>query len=143
MTRNCSEQESVRTRWSPPYRETIRWKVFHGRKSMTWANSILPLYMLSSGEINTRRLAYGRCSIQVGDTIKTRKTYTIIGFQQNTAPFNRTVVGVYSFCIVDLSDDFSGEIPSCKVLSKTSTALVLWVGERWAYRRVMLRVLCP
>jgi hypothetical protein len=46
--RNCSAQVSVRAPLSPPCRTTIRWKVFHGRKSMIWANSALPVFMAVS-----------------------------------------------------------------------------------------------
>ena len=37
-TRYCSAQYSARTPRFPSYRATPRWKVFHGRKSMTCAN---------------------------------------------------------------------------------------------------------
>src|SRR5262249_43687935 len=50
MARYCSAQDNVRTRQSPPYRETIRVKVLHGRKSMSWAKSVLPLFTGTSSE---------------------------------------------------------------------------------------------
>src|SRR3984893_1276223 len=43
-------QDNVRTRQSPPYRETIRVNVLHGRKSMSWAKSVLPLFTGTSSE---------------------------------------------------------------------------------------------
>src|SRR6266478_7510116 len=50
MARYCSAQDNVRTRQSPPYRETIRENVLHGRKSMSWAKSVLPLFTGTSSE---------------------------------------------------------------------------------------------
>src|ERR1700736_1227685 len=50
MARYCSAQDNVRTRQSPPYRETIRVNVLHGRKSMSWAKSVLPLFTGTSPE---------------------------------------------------------------------------------------------
>src|SRR6516225_2111172 len=50
MARYCSAQDNVRTRQSPPYRETIRANVLHGRKSMSWAKSVLPLFTGTSSE---------------------------------------------------------------------------------------------
>src|SRR5258705_7207679 len=50
MARYCSAQDNVRTRQSPPYRETIRLNVLHGRKSMSWAKSVLPLFTGTSSE---------------------------------------------------------------------------------------------
>src|SRR5262245_64771546 len=39
-----------RPRQSPPYRETIRVNVLHGRKSMSWTKSVLPLFTGTSSE---------------------------------------------------------------------------------------------
>src|SRR5215475_9910359 len=50
MARYCSAQDNVRTRQSPPYRETIRVNVLHGRKSMSWAKSVLPLFTGTSSD---------------------------------------------------------------------------------------------
>src|SRR3981081_394588 len=50
MARYCSAQDNVRTRQSPPYRETIRVNVLHGRKSMSGAKSVLPLFTGTSSE---------------------------------------------------------------------------------------------
>jgi hypothetical protein len=50
MARYCSAQDNVRTRQSPPYRETIRVNVLHGRKSMSWAKSVLLLFTGTSSE---------------------------------------------------------------------------------------------
>src|SRR5216684_7781286 len=47
MARYCSAQDNVRTR---QYRETIRVNVLHGRKSMSWAKSVLPLFTGTSSE---------------------------------------------------------------------------------------------
>jgi hypothetical protein len=49
MARYCSAQDNVRTRQSPTYRETIRVNV-HGRKSMSWAKSVLPPFTGTSPE---------------------------------------------------------------------------------------------
>src|ERR1700686_2102659 len=50
MARYCSAQDNVRTRQSPPYRETIRANVLHGTKSMSWAKSVLPRFTGTSSE---------------------------------------------------------------------------------------------
>src|SRR5215467_698633 len=50
MARYCSAQDNVRTRQSPPDRETIRVNVLHGRNSMSWAKSVLPLFPGTSSE---------------------------------------------------------------------------------------------
>src|SRR5580693_4694471 len=50
MARYCSAQDNVGTRQSPPYRETIRVNVLHGRKSISWAKSVLPLFTGASSE---------------------------------------------------------------------------------------------
>src|SRR5229473_6119821 len=50
MARYCSAQDNVRTRQSPPYRETIRVNVLHGRKSMSGAKSVLPQFTGASSE---------------------------------------------------------------------------------------------
>ena len=52
MARYCSPQLSVRTRLSPPWRGTIRPKVFHGRNSITWANSVLPVFIGDSNDVS-------------------------------------------------------------------------------------------
>src|SRR5580693_7924961 len=51
MARYCSAQDNVGTRQSPPYRATIRVNVLHGRKSISWAKSVLPLFTSASSEI--------------------------------------------------------------------------------------------
>src|SRR6478735_7064090 len=50
MARYCLGQDNVSTRQSPPYRETIRVNVLHGRKSMSWAKSVLPMFTDTSSE---------------------------------------------------------------------------------------------
>ncbi len=50
IARYCSLQLRVRTRLSPSYRATIRPKVFHGRKSINWAKSVLPVFIGDSKE---------------------------------------------------------------------------------------------
>src|SRR6266404_5771588 len=50
MARYCSAQDNVRTRSSDLYRETIRVNVLHGRKSMSWAKSVLPRFTGTSSE---------------------------------------------------------------------------------------------
>src|ERR1700758_5260431 len=50
MSRYCSAQDNAPPRQSPPYRETIRVNVLHGRKSISWAKSVLPLFTGASSE---------------------------------------------------------------------------------------------
>src|ERR1700737_746558 len=51
MAREGPAPDSVRPRGSPPYRATIRVNVLHGRKSISWAKSVLPLFTSASSEI--------------------------------------------------------------------------------------------
>src|ERR1700737_4145990 len=50
MAREGPAPDSVRPRGSPPYRATIRVNVLHGRKSISWAKSVLPLFTGASSE---------------------------------------------------------------------------------------------
>jgi hypothetical protein len=88
MARYCSAQDNVRTRQSPPYRETIRVNVLHGRKSMSWAKSVLPLFTGTSSE--TLRKVPDR--IQIDTTLNRQnriQNHTFIGRHRS---LNRTAV---------------------------------------------------
>src|SRR5260221_14153189 len=99
MARYCSAQDNVRTRQSPPYRETIRVNVLHGRKSMSWAKSVLPLFTGTSSE--TLRKVPDR--IQIDTTLNRQnrlQNHTFIGIHR---PLNRTAVGGG---LTDINPDF-------------------------------------
>src|SRR5208282_574813 len=89
MARYCSAQESARTRWSPSYRETIFVNVVQGTKSMSCANSVLPVYMAVSAEKSARLCPQ---PIQVDTAHFWPETRAIRGFQSFAPSVNRTAV---------------------------------------------------
>src|SRR5580693_8111345 len=89
MARYCSAQESARTRWSPSYRETILVNVVQGTKSMSCANSVLPVYMAVSAEKSARLCPQ---PIQVDTAHFWPETRAIRGFQSFAPSVNRTAV---------------------------------------------------
>src|SRR6202035_4677758 len=102
MARYCSAQDNVRTRQSPPYRETIRVNVLHGRKSMSWAKSVLPLFTGTSSE--TFRKVPDR--VQIDTTLIRQNRVQNHAFIVRRRLLNRTAVVPYSDKIgkvVDLS----------------------------------------
>src|SRR4029077_6547465 len=70
----------------------MRWKVFHGRKSMICANKVLPRYMATPGWRHRDRLCKPPFPIQVGDALCHPKSPAAIGFLTNTSQVNRTVL---------------------------------------------------
>src|SRR5271165_4330320 len=70
----------------------MRWKVFHGRKSMICANRVLPRYMATPGWRHPERLCKPPFPIQVGDALCHSKSPAAIGFLTNTSQVNRTVL---------------------------------------------------
>src|SRR6266478_2999260 len=91
MARYCSAQDNVRTRQSPPYRETIRENVLHGRKSMSWAKSVLPLFTGTSSE--TFRKVPDR--VQIDTTLNRQNRVQNHPFIGRHRLLNRTAVTVY------------------------------------------------
>src|SRR5271165_4294395 len=87
MARYCSPQLSVRTRLSPPWRATIRPKVFHGRNSITWANSVLPVFIGDSREV-----AGSMLQLQIVDTAFCPETRKSPGVQSVRPSVNRTAM---------------------------------------------------
>jgi hypothetical protein len=87
MARYCSPQLSVPTRLSPSYRATIRLKVFQGRNSISWAKSVLPVFIGDSGGYpgSLRRL-------QIVDTAFGSETRITPGAQSRRSSVNRTAV---------------------------------------------------
>src|SRR6478609_7937104 len=73
----------------------MRWKVFHGRKSMICANRVLPRYMTTPGWRHPERLCKPPFPIQVGDALCHPKSPAAIGFLTNTSQVNRTVLTSY------------------------------------------------
>src|SRR6266487_2048638 len=88
MARYCSAQDNVRTRQSPPYRETIRVNVLHGRKSMSWAKSVLPLFTGTSSE--TFRKVPDR--VQIDTTLNRQNRVQNHPFIGRQGLLNRTAV---------------------------------------------------
>src|SRR6266478_4105498 len=93
MARYCSAQDNVRTRQSPPYRETIRVNVLHGRKSMSWAKSVLPLFTGTSSE--TFRKVPDR--VQIDTTLNRQNRVQNHPFIGRHRLLNRTAVTQHSF----------------------------------------------
>src|SRR5271169_4287593 len=91
MARYCSAQDNVRTRQSPPYRETIRANVLHGRKSMSWAKSVLPLFTGTSSE--TFRKVPDR--VQIDTTLNRQNRVQNHPFIGRHRLLNRTAVSIY------------------------------------------------
>src|SRR5712664_3141790 len=91
MARYCSAQDNVRTRQSPPYRETIRVNVLHGRKSMSWAKSVLPLFTGTSSE--TFRKVPDR--VQIDTTLNRQNRVQNHPFIGRHRLLNRTAVSGY------------------------------------------------
>src|SRR5271157_3931494 len=87
MARYCSPQLSVRTRLSPPYRTTIRLKVFHGRNSISWAKSVLPAFIGDSRDDPGSLLR-----LQIVDTAFCSETRQTPGVQSRRPSVNRTPV---------------------------------------------------
>src|SRR5271157_498006 len=87
MARYCSPQLSVRTRLSPPYRATIRLKVFHGRNSISWAKSVLPVFIGDSRDHPGSLLR-----LQIVDTAFCSETRRTPGAQSRWPSVNRTAV---------------------------------------------------
>src|SRR6201982_1704142 len=93
MARYCSAQDNVRTRQSPPYRETIRVNVLHGRKSMSWAKSVLPLFTGTSSE--TFRKVPDR--VQIDTTLIRQNRVQYHDLINRRRLLNRTAVMVNQF----------------------------------------------
>src|SRR5712672_1452960 len=93
MARYCSAQDNVRTRQSPPYRETIRVNVLHGRKSMSCAKSVLPLFTGTSSE--TFRKVPDR--VQIDTTLNRQNRVQNHPFIGRHRLLNRTAV--YSYIV--------------------------------------------
>src|SRR5271165_3117180 len=87
MARYCSPQLSVRTRLSPPYRVTIRLKVFQGRNSISWAKSVLPVFIGDSRDHPGSLLR-----LQIVDTAFRSETRKTPGAQSRSPSVNRTAV---------------------------------------------------
>src|ERR1700720_3612773 len=88
MARYCSPQLSVRTRLSPPCRATIRLKIFQGRNSISWAKSVLPVFIGDSrGHPGSLR------RLQIVDTAFCPETRKTPGVQSRRSSVNRTAVG--------------------------------------------------
>src|SRR5712671_4986890 len=88
MARYCSAQDNVRTRQSPPYRATIRANVLHGRKFISWAKSVLPLFTGASSE--TFRKVPDR--VQIDTTLNRQNDIQNHGVKGRCPGLDRTAV---------------------------------------------------
>src|SRR5271166_6120980 len=102
MARYCSPQLSIRTRLSPPYRATIRLKVFQGRNSISWAKSVLPVFIGDSRDHPGSLLR-----LQIVDTAFRSETRDIPRAQSRSPSVNRTAVTPDN--VQNDSPDFRGE----------------------------------
>src|SRR5208282_3114965 len=96
MARDCSPQLSVRTPLSPPYRATIRLKVLHGRNSISWAKSVLPVFIGDSRDHPGSLLR-----LQIVDTAFCSETRDIPRAQSRSPSVNRTAVNRYNVHLAD------------------------------------------
>src|SRR6267142_279908 len=92
MARYCSAQDNVRPRQSPPYRETIRVNVLHGRKSMSYAKSVLPLFTGAASE--TFRKVPDR--VQIDTTLNRQNCIQNHPVKGRRPGLNRTAVCCYA-----------------------------------------------
>src|SRR5580693_4513744 len=129
MARYCSAQDNVGTRQSPPYRATIRVNVLHGRKSISWAKSVLPLFTSASSEIF--RKVPDR--VQIDTTLNRQnpvQNHVVTGRQSG---LNRTAVMLYTISrsqtpiIVSFlrKIDHSDRLLAWRSISSTDTAFHL------------------
>src|SRR5208283_3607376 len=98
MARYCAPQLSVRTRLSPPYRATIRLKVFHGRNSISWAKSVLPVFIGDSRDHPGSLLR-----LQIVDTAFCSETRDIPRAQSRWPSVNRTAVTRSTYIFEDFT----------------------------------------
>jgi len=70
----------------------MRWKVFHGRKSMTCANSVLPEFIGASDPENLAGYRKQVFAVQIGDSLKSPVTRANTRFAHDEPQVNRTVV---------------------------------------------------
>lgn len=87
----CSAHVSVRTFLSPWYRATYRARVVHGRQSINWANSVLPVFMVASGQ-KAKRLPELAISVQIDTSLNRPEIRFSLCVQSVNHSFNRTVV---------------------------------------------------
>src|SRR5271169_2885575 len=116
MARYCSAQDNVRTRQSPPYRETIRVNVLHGRKSMSWAKSVLPRFTGTSSE--TFRKVPDR--VQIDTTLNRQNRVQNHPFIGRHRLLNRTAVVFFTY----LSADNGGTKPFPMSIDPSKSAVV-------------------
>src|SRR5712691_1669103 len=115
MARYCSAQDNVRTRQSPPYRETIRVNVLHGRKSMSCAKSVLPLFTGTSSE--TFRKVPDR--VQIDTTLNRQNRVQNHPFIARHRLLNRTAV-----------NRVMAEVASMLAVACPSTTKAAWASSR-------------
>ena len=73
-----------------PYRV----KVVHGRKSIIWAKSVLPVFMAPSGK-NPRSLHEPVAVVQIDTTLHRLESRISHGFQRFASSFDRIVVDMH------------------------------------------------
>src|SRR3990172_1949392 len=70
----------------------MRVNVVQGRKSISWANSVLPAFMAVSGCVTPGIRPEPHFAVQIDTTLHRSESPVIHGFQRFVLSFNRTVV---------------------------------------------------
>ncbi len=70
----------------------MRWKVFHGKKSMICANSVLPVFIGAGDPEKLARYRKQTIAVKIGDTPYRLETHVGIGFQADAPQVNRAVL---------------------------------------------------
>jgi hypothetical protein len=73
--------------------------VVQGRQSISWANSVLPVFMAASGR-KTERLPELPCAIQIDTTRSRLESNVLCGFQRFALSFSRTAVMICRIGII-------------------------------------------
>jgi hypothetical protein len=92
-TRKCSVQASSFTWRSSPCRSTMRVKVVQGRKSISCANNVLPMFIAASGR-TTGRLPEPPFAVQIDTTRHRFKSRSSSWFPDHGARLNRTRLSI-------------------------------------------------
>src|SRR6476646_7093944 len=125
MARYCSPQLSVRTRLSPPYRATIRLKVFQGRNSISWAKSVLPVFIKAS-----RDHPGSLRQLQIVDTALCPETRITPGVQSRRLSVNRTAVSSGSGLTADVMTMIGSELSNAGYHKMHIRSLLAWLSAR-------------
>src|SRR3972149_3517654 len=73
----------------------MRVNVVQGKKSISWANSVLPVFMGGSGCVAPEIRPELHFAVQIDTTVRRLESRVIHGFQRFALSFNRTVVNTH------------------------------------------------